>query len=235
MEKRGIATEKGNLNRWIKTTNKMISAVEKKVNALEKWVSENRQSSLIQSLNVYNSMRNASAYSQTVKVKNLKELTDDVNFLKANGIETFEDLQTAIALAKADERDCREALKAVETELDDKKELQRRVLAYANTMTIRNEYRVLKSDKAKAKFRKQHESEFIIMDSAKRYFAEHGITKIPSYKTLQSEIERLTSQQNELYEALHEKRDEVKRLQTVADNIQKTIGQENKRRNEYEI
>ena len=235
MEKRGIATEKGNLNRWIKTTNKMISAVEKKVNALEKWVSENRQSSLIQSLNVYNSMRNASAYSQTVKVKNLKELTDDVNFLKANGIETFEDLQTAIALAKADERDCREALKAVETELDDKKELQRRVLAYANTMTIRNEYRVLKSDKAKAKFRKQHESEFIIMDSAKRYFAEHGITKIPSYKTLQSEIERLTSQQNELYEELHEKRDEVKRLQTVADNIQKTIGQENKRRNEYEI
>ena len=73
------------------------------------------------------------------------------------------------------------------------------------------------------------------MDSAKRYFAEHGITKIPSYKTLQAEIEKLTSQQNELYEELHEKRDEVKRLQTITDNIQKTIGQDNKRRNDYEI
>ena len=74
-----------------------------------------------------------------------------------------------------------------------------------------------------------------ILDKHSMYFAEHGITKIPSYKTLQSEIERLTSQQNELYEELHKKRDEVKRLQTVADNIQKTIGQENKRRDIYEI
>ena len=52
---------------------------------------------------------------------------------------------------------------------------------------------------------------------------------------MQTEIERLTLRQNELYEELHEKRDEVKRLQTITDNIQKTIGQENQRRNEYEI
>ena len=93
MEKQGIATEKGSLNKWIKATNKMILAAERKVSAMKNWVSENRQSSLIQSLNAYNSMRNAGAYSQTAKVKNLKELTDDINYLKANGIETFEDLQ----------------------------------------------------------------------------------------------------------------------------------------------
>ena len=96
MEKQGIATEKGNLNRWIKATNKMILAAEKKISALEKWVSENRQSSLIQSLNAYNSMSNKGAYSQTAKVNNLKELTNDINFLKANGIEAFEDLQDKI-------------------------------------------------------------------------------------------------------------------------------------------
>ena len=67
------------------------------------------------------------------------------------------------------------------------------------------------------------------------YFAERDIRKIPSYKTLQTEIDQLTSQQNGLYEELHEKRGEVKRLQTITDNIQKTIGQENKRRDTYEI
>ena len=97
MEKRGIATEKGTLNRWIKDTNKMILDTEQKVSALKNWVSENRQSSLIQSLNAYNSMRNAGAYSQTAKVTNLKELTDDINFLKANGIETFEELQDKLS------------------------------------------------------------------------------------------------------------------------------------------
>ena len=174
-------------------------------------------------------------FKHWAKVFNLKQSAKSVAVLEKYGFQSLEDLQNAIAIAKADERDCREKLKAVETDLYGKKELQKRVLAYANTKPIRDECRALKSDKAKAKFRKKRESEFIIVDSSKRYFAEHGITKIPSHKTLQTEIERLTSHQSELYEKLREKRGEVKRLQTIADNIQKTIGQDNKRRNDYEI
>ena len=174
-------------------------------------------------------------FEHWAKVFNLKQSANSLAELERYGFESPEDLQSALAIAKTEESECRENLKAVETELYDKKELQKRVLAYTNTKPIRDEYKALKSDRARAKFQEKHESEFIIMDSAKRYFAEHGITKIPSYKTLQSEIERLTSQQNELYEELREKRDEVKWLQTIADNIQKTIGQVNKRRNEYEI
>ena len=162
-------------------------------------------------------------FEHWAKVFNLKQSAKSVAELERYGFRSLEDLQTALEIAKSDESACRENLKAVETELDDKKELQKRVLAYANTKPIRDEYKALKSDRARGKFRKQHESEFIIMDSAQRYFKEHGITKIPSYKTLQTEIERLTSQQNELYEELKEKRSEVKRLQTVADNISKTL------------
>ena len=84
----------------------------------------------------------------------------------------------------------------------------------------------LKPDRARAKFRKQHESELIIMESAKRYFAEHGISKILSYKTLQTEIEQLTSQQNKLYAELKEKRGKVKRLQIITDNINRTLHEE---------
>ena len=176
-------------------------------------------------------------FEHWAKVFNLKQSAKSLAELEKYGFQSLEDLQTAIAVTKADERDCREALKAVETELYGKKELQKRMLAYANTRPIRDEYRSLKSDRVKAKFREKHESEFIIMDSAKRYFAEHGITKIPSYKTLQTDIERLTSQQNELYEELHEKRDEVKRLQTIADNIDQTLREKSNRtkNKDYEI
>ena len=174
-------------------------------------------------------------FEHWAKVFNLKQSAKSVAELERYGFRSLEDLQTALAMAKTEENDCREALKAVETELYGKKELQKRVLAYANTKSIREEYRALKSDRAKAKYREKHESEFITMDSAKRYFSERGITKIPNYKSLQTDIEKLTSRQNELYEELHEKRDEAKRLQTITDNIQKTIGQVNKRRNEYEI
>ena len=165
-------------------------------------------------------------FEHWAKVFNLKQSAKSVAELERYGFKSLEDLHSALAIAKTKESECRENLKAVETELDGKKELQKRVLAYASTKPIRDEYRSLKSDRAKAKFREKHESEFIIMDSAKRYFAEHGITKIPSYKTLQSEIERLTSQQNELYEELKEKRSEVKRLKTIADNIERTLREE---------
>ena len=174
-------------------------------------------------------------FEHWAKVFNLKQSAKSVAELERYGFRSLEELQNALVIAKTEENDCRENLKAVETELRDKKELQKRVLAYAHTKPIRDEYRALKSDRAREKFRKQHESEFIIMDSAKRYFAEHGITKIPSYKSLQTDIDKLTSRQNELYEELKEKRSEVKRLQTITDNIQKTIGQETKRRDTYEI
>ena len=165
-------------------------------------------------------------FEHWAKVFNLKQSAKSLAELEKYGFKSLEDLQTAIAVAKADERDCRETLKAVETDLYGKKELQKRVLAYENTKPIRDEYRSLKSDRAKAKFRKQHESEFIIMESVQKYFKEHGITKIPSYKTLQSEIERMTSRQNELYAELKEKRSEVRRLQTIKDNIERTLHEE---------
>ena len=168
----------------------------------------------------------SAGFEHWAKVFNLKQSAKSLAELERYGFESLEDLQTALKMAKTEESDCRKNLKAVESELREIKELQRRVLAYANTKTIRDEYRALKSDRAREKFRKQHESEFIIMDSAKRYFAEHGITKIPSYKTLQAEIEKLTSQQNELYEELREKRSEVRRLQTIKDNIERTLHEE---------
>lgn len=176
-------------------------------------------------------------FEHWAKVFNLKQSAKSVAELERYGFKSLEELKSTLSDAKAAERDCRENLKAVETELDDKKELQKRVLAYANTKPIRDEYRALKSDKARAKFHEKHESEFIIMESAQKYFKEHGVTKIPSYKTLQTEIEQLTSQQNDLYEELKEKRSEVKRLKTIKDNIERTLHDEsNKIKNkDYEI
>ena len=169
---------------------------------------------------------NSASFEHWAKVFNLKQSAKSLAELERYGFKSLENLQTALAVAKSNESDCRKNLKAVESELRDKKELQKRVLAYANMKPIRDQYRSLKSDRAKAKYHKTHESEFIIIESAQKYFKEHGVTKIPNYKTLQSEIERLTSQQYELYEELREKRDEVKRLHIIADNINRTLHEE---------
>ena len=38
MEQRGIRTEKGDLNRWIKATNRMLQVLKKKLASLNRWI-----------------------------------------------------------------------------------------------------------------------------------------------------------------------------------------------------
>ena len=118
-------------------------------------------------------------------------------------------------------------LKELETTLREKKELQRKVLAYAKTKPIREGLKQMKSEKARAAYQQHNESDFIIAEAAARYFKAHGITKLPNRKALQAEIERLTVRHNASYNEYREKKERVKELQTVKRNIDQML-----RRNE---
>ena len=78
-------------------------------------------------------------FEHWAKVFNLKQSAKSLAELERYGFKSLEDLKNALAAAKADESACRETLKAVERELYSKKELQKRVLAYANMKPIRDE------------------------------------------------------------------------------------------------
>ena len=80
-----------------------------------------------------------------------------------------------------------------------------------------------KTEKARKACREQHESDFIIADTAARYFREHGITKLPASKALQREIEQLTVQKNAGYNDYREKRQRAQELQTVRRNIDQIL------------
>ena len=119
-------------------------------------------------------------------------------------------------------------LKQVEKTLNGKKELQRQVLAYSKTRPVRDGLKQQKNAKAKAAYRQKYESDFIIADAAARYFRENGISKLPSYKALQAEIETLIQEKNSGYNDYRAKREEYRRLQTVKGNIDQILHRERK-------
>ena len=93
MEKKGICTEKGEFNRWIKATNAVIRNLKKKLALLFDWIAEAKAElakpqapDLVSLLNAYYTQRRAGAYSQKGKISNLKEMNDTFNYLRANGI-----------------------------------------------------------------------------------------------------------------------------------------------------
>ena len=158
-------------------------------------------------------------YDRWAAKHNLKQMAATVTAYQQYGFSSPEELDEACSAAYAAMQESLAWLKQVEKTLNGKKELQRQVLAYSKTRPVRDGLKQQKNAKAKAAYRQKHESDFIIADAAARYFREHGIKKLPTYKALQAEIEQLTAQKNTRYNDYREKKERVRELQTVKGNI----------------
>ena len=157
-------------------------------------------------------------YEKWAKVYNLKQMAATVAAMEQYGYSP-EGLDEALVSANADLQSSAAELKAAEAALRDKKDLQKQVLAYSKTRNVRQGLKAQKTDKARKAYLERHESDFIIADAAARYFREHGIKKPPAYKALQAEIERLTAGKNARYNDYRTKKERVRELQTMKNNL----------------
>ena len=167
-------------------------------------------------------------YDRWAAKHNLKQMAATVTAYQQYGFSSPEELDEACSAAYAAMQESLTELKQVEKTLDGKKELQRQVLAYSKTRPVRDGLKQQKNAKAKAAYRQKYESDFIIADAAARYFRENGISKLPSYKALQAEIETLIQEKNSGYNDYRAKREEYRRLQTVKGNIDQILHRERK-------
>ena len=167
-------------------------------------------------------------YDRWAAKHNLKQMAATVTAYQQYGFSSPEELDEACSAAYAAMQESLAELKQVEKTLNGKKELQRQVLAYSKTRPVRDGLKQQKNAKAKSAYRQKYESDFIIADAAARYFRENGISKLPSYKALQAEIESLIKEKNSGYNDYRAKREEYRRLQTVKGNIDQILRRERK-------
>ena len=167
-------------------------------------------------------------YDRWAAKHNLKQMAATVTAYQQYGFSSPEELDEACSAAYTAMQESLAELKQVEKTLNGKKELQRQVLAYSKTRPVRDGLKQQKNAKAKAAYRQKHESDFIIADAAARYFRENGISNLPSYKSLQAEIESLIKEKNSGYNDYRAKREEYRRLQTVKGNIDQILRRERK-------
>ena len=162
-------------------------------------------------------------YERWATMHNLKQMAATLNVYQEYGFTSPEQLEAAVDAAYQEMRQTSGELKALETKLQGKKELQQQVLAYAKTKPARDGLKAQKSEKARAAYRQANESDLIIADAAARYFKAHGITNLPARKALQAEIEQLISEKDGLYNTYHEQKQRFKELQTVKRNIDQIL------------
>ena len=103
MEAKGICTDKGDLNRWVRKTNAMLREAKNKIASLLEWLkavkeelSKPQPPMLNDLLMTYYNNRNKGAYSTKAKTANLQRYADTFRFLQAKQLFTTDDLDTAL-------------------------------------------------------------------------------------------------------------------------------------------
>ena len=228
MEKKGIITEKGEFNRWIRRTNAFIRDLRKSLSALLESIKEIKaeldkpqSDTVIVPLQRYFDMRNAKAYSQKAKVSNLKELNAMVNYLKASEIYTIEDLESRVSML----RDTVDELKVtMDKETTRMKEI-RKMPEYASILKelkpIVDGLQKIKFDKAKAKYKVEHEKELKQYYAVRRKLLEICPDGKYDGKLLDKEYAALEQAHADTYAKFKTIREEHRRIWEIQSYVEK--------------
>ena len=231
MEKKGIKTEKGEFNRWIRATNAFIRNLRKNLSALLESIKEIKaeldkpqSDTVIIPLQRYFDMRNAKAYSQKSKVSNLKELNAMVNYLKASEIYTIEDLESRVSML----RDTVDDLKVtMDKEFARMKEI-RKVPEYLSTLRelkpIVGGLQKIKFDKAKAKYKVEHEKELKQYYAVRRKLLEICPDGKYDPRLLDKEYTELEQAHTETYAKFKAIREEYQQIHHIQSCVNKGLG-----------
>ena len=166
MEARGILTDKGEHNRWVRTASAMLRALGNRIKALADWLSDARvkldephSPSLGKLLADYYDARNAGACSNPANLANLKRLTSAIAYLNENGLHTLDDLEARLDSLHS-------SLDEVKTTLDANKKWSKELrgwLRYAEQYKrfkpLYDELCAIRWKPKRERFKSEHESE----------------------------------------------------------------------------
>ncbi len=225
MEKKGIITERGEYNRWVKKINQTIILINEHLNSLVKWIKNLRiqipnEKSLIDLLDDYMIGRNYGAYSQKAKTENLKRFTSAVNYLTKNGLVTPADLEAHIQYVQEEYDKTKvqknKIKKRVDTMNADLKTIQR----WREVKLIGEQYE--KKKFGRDKFYQNHEKEiksyYYIKKNKQKLTNENAESKI------KAELSGLKAEQKTYTSDLEKIESKLKYLKAVQHSIDVAMG-----------
>ena len=233
MEAKGIATDKGERNRWLRSANAMLQTLREKIKALTGWLEEihaeldkPQSPTLAALLTDYYDARNAGAWSSKAKVSNLKRFAAAAAYLRGNSLHTFDDLQTHLDLLRKRLSDVKTNLDAKRSRMKELRDLLRYADQYERFKPVHDQLGALKWKTKHEQFKTEHESELRQFYLARRKLAD-GIHTAE----WQRELDALEQECEAEYAKYKPLRDEMKTLLDVKYCVDRALsGEEDKGR-----
>ena len=220
MEKRGTATERGNINRSIEVTNQRLRQLKARIAKLQVWLKEETGSAERPTLpdlisNILSQGAQAGKSDRYQSVSNLKAASEMLNFLQENQITDMAGLDEKVKSMYEKQYGIRDKLKPAERRLKTLNEHIRQVELYLQYKEVYTQYQQLKP-KSQAAFAEKHDAGITIFESASRYLkgVMNGKPTLP-IKAWRAEHSKLTAEKHRLTQAYVLLKDEVRDIELI--------------------
>jgi len=256
MEKRGIRTNRGNVNREIEVTNKELRQLKARIVKLQTWLDNETANTgpptladYLQAIFDRRAQPGKSSTSQSLY--NIKDAANLLNFITRNNIKDMDGLDNCFAAMIGRQQDIRDKLKPIDRRLKTLDEHIRHSGSFKANRKYKSQYeklydkyKALKNEKgfgAKGKAQKAlaaanayHETyrdEIAMYDKAEKYLRDvlqgrFDPKKSPPVTMWKAEIAKLTAERKLIEADYYKLRDEVKDAEQIRKTIYSIVRQE---------
>ena len=238
MEKKGIATEKGELNRTIRKSNRLIKEIRAQIGNLKEWIagllaawetaprkpqppkSPNLANLLMKYLSVQRekSRKYSQSWQHQHAADELKTISQAANYLAEHGISTLDELDASLSSVSDEAFSIREGMKTAEQRMKELQKLIENGENYLQYKPIHAELKKLKNGwtNKRDKYEEAHRAELTLWNAANRYLhANLTDTKTLPISKWKQEYADLKEQRDTDYTKLKATRAEVAELQKI--------------------
>jgi len=246
MERRGIRTDRGDINRAIEISNKEIKQLRARINKLSKWITEESVNTKPPTLaDVINEILNRQGQSGITKLKNAAQM---LLFLQENQITDMAGLEQKVSTMRSKLKTVNENLKKVERRTETlKKHLEqggyiksfRKIKRHHDDLyswyeSARKEKgffaerKAQKALEAANEYRELHHRELTLYDAAARYMRDvlqdrYDPKKLPPLSMWREELVVKNTEKDSLYQEYYALKDETHKVEKIRASVKEII------------
>ena len=246
MEKRGIETFLGNLNRDIRAANSLMQSIRSAIRGLQRWIADlsvqkqllldalekAKEPTLSDLLVDYFNLRNEqrSDWSGKAKLKctvrDFEEVKRAVDYLKAHSLNTIEDLDTAISNLNQTAAPLRRQLKQNENRMRAIAQIKDAAAAHAKLKPIHDTFIKKNFKLTKDAYAAQHKEELDTFNKAVRTLMKLNGSTAVDFSALDAEFSALQSSSAELRTQLETLQPDISALKNIRKYIDMVLNKQ---------
>lgn len=200
MEAKGIRTDRGDLNRFIRKTNSLLREAKEKIAVLIGWLKDEKAKlakpqppTLNDLLALHCANRNKGAYSNKAKNANLQCYAEAFSFLQSKKLYTVDGLETTLH-AMQDKIDMlKKSASSKQARIKEVDELLRMVDYYKSGKSAADKLKSIRFEKSRQKYKSEHDNELRTFYMAERKLKPHfkdGKLPIAAWRKERAQLEQ---------------------------------------------